>query len=206
MKQNSLAKTVREHLQKKPYLMYALENDIVNYSALAQKIKKAVEEKLGRKVSMEAIAVSIKRFAENIVKESTVQEAQLLKLLSKSQVSMKNNIVDITFKKGDLEIKDFKPIMVTSGSTAETLVINNEDLGKVNVINAVQIRKNLVELSIITPPTVESTPGFVQYTTGLLAEAGINILEVLSCYTDTIFIVEEDDATKAYKILSKKCN
>ncbi|MFH1450432.1 MAG: ACT domain-containing protein [archaeon] len=205
-KANSLAKTVRVYLQTKPYLAYALEKEVVNYSALAQKIKADVEEKLGRKVSMEAIAVSAKRYAENLVKEASVQEAQLLKLLSKSQVNMKNNIVDITFKKGDLGgIKEFKPIMVSSGSSAETLVINNEDLGKVNVVNAIEIRKNLVEISIISPKNVESVPGFVDYVTGLLSANGINIVEFLSCYTDTIFILEKDDALKAYEILSEKC-
>ncbi|MDP7282055.1 MAG: ACT domain-containing protein [Candidatus Undinarchaeales archaeon] len=59
---------------------------------------------------------------------------------------------------------------------------------------------------IIPNSNVESTHGFVQYTTGLLAENGINIVEVLSCYTDTIFIVEKEDALKAYDILSKKCS
>jgi len=203
-KQNSLAKSVREHLQEKPYLMYAIENGVVNYSALAQKISPAIEDTLNRKVSMEAIAVSIRRYAETLVKESTVQESKLLKLLSTAQINMKNNIVDITFKKGDLKIKDIKPIMMSSGSTSETLVINNEDLVNVDLVNALEIRKDLVEISIITDPDVESIPGFVQYTTGLLAENNINLVEVLSCYTDTSFIVEKKDATKAYEILSKK--
>lgn len=205
-KVNSLSKTVREHLQEKPYLMYAIENGIINYSALATKLKPDIEDTLGRKVSMEAIAVSIRRYAEDLVKEASVQEAKLLELLAKSQISMKNNIVDMTFKKGDLKVQGYTPIHTSSGSNADTLVINNEDLSKVDVVNAIDVRKNLVEISIISPIEIEVTPGFVAYTTGLLASNGINIIEVVSCYTDTIFVVEEKDAVKAFEILSKKCS
>ncbi|MFH1424993.1 MAG: ACT domain-containing protein [archaeon] len=204
MKQNSLAKTVRENLEKKPYLLYAMENGIINYSALAEKIKPAIVETLGRKVSNDAIAVSARRFAETLSKEASVQETKLLKLLSKSQISMKNCVVDITFKKGELKVKGFKPIHTSSGSNADTLVINNEDLEKVDVVNAIEIRKNLVEIALISPIDVEETLGFVEYTTGLLSAEGINIVEVISCYTDTIFIVDEKDATKAYELLSAK--
>lgn len=134
-------------------------------------------------------------------KSASSQEKELLKLLSKAQINLKNNICDITFKKGQLKKDSVKPIHTTSGSNADTLIINQEDLDKIDTSEAIEIRENLVEISIITPPIVEKTPGFVQYITGKLAENNINIVEVVSCYTDTILIVEEKDAVKAYGVL-----
>jgi uncharacterized protein (UPF0147 family) len=36
----------------------------------------------------------------------------------------------------------------------------------------------------------------------MLSEQGINLLEAVSCYTDTIFIVERDEMMRAFDILS----
>jgi hypothetical protein len=35
-----------------------------------------------------------------------------------------------------------------------------------------------------------------------VAEEGINAVEMASCHTDTIFLFEEEDAFRAYEILS----
>jgi len=155
-------------------------------------------------VSTDAIAVSIRRYSEKLSADSLQGEKTLLKLLENAQVSLKSGITDITFPKGELKKNGVKPLHTMSGSTADTLIIKDSDIINVDTSSALEIRKNLVEISIITDPSVEQTLGFVQYATGLLSENNINIVEVLSCYTDTIFIVEKEDATKAYEILSKK--
>ena len=36
----------------------------------------------------------------------------------------------------------------------------------------------------------------------MLSEQGVNLLEAISCYTDTIFIVTRDDMMRAFDILS----
>lgn len=200
----SLAQAVRELLEDKPYFKYALETGVVNYSALAKEIGKEVTTAIGREVSQDAIGVSIRRYAETLGKVATAQEKELLSLLKKAQINLKNNIADITFKPGQLELNGVKPIHTLSGSSADVLIINQEDLAKINVSEAIEVRKNLVEISIITDPEVEKVTGFVQYVTGLLAENNINIIEVISCYIDTILILEEKDAMKAYEILNGK--
>jgi len=40
------------------------------------------------------------------------------------------------------------------------------------------------------------------YVMSLLSEEGINLLEAVSCYTDTIFIVSKEDTMRAFDILS----
>ena len=39
--------------------------------------------------------------------------------------------------------------------------------------------------------------------TGVLSAQGINIVEALSCYTDTIFLLDRDDLNAALAVLSK---
>jgi len=154
-------------------------------------------------VSKDAIAVSIRRYAEGLTQEAKALEKNLIKLLKNAQIAMKSGIADVTFPKGGLKLNGSKPLHTATGSNADTLIINQECLPNIDTSTAIQVRENLVELSIITPPVVEETLGFVEYVTGLLAENGINIVEVVSCYTDTILILEEKDATKAYELLTK---
>ena len=55
---------------------------------------------------------------------------------------------------------------------------------------------------MVSSPRLETVPGVVAFLTAALAREGINLKEFLSCYADTIFIVEKSQATKAYSVLS----
>ncbi len=202
----SLAKIVREILETKPYCKYGLEIGVVNYSALAKKIQNEVKDRIGRDVSHDAIAISIRRYAEGLKKTSVSREKELLKLLKNSHISIRNKIADITFKKGQLPENSATPIHTLSGTNVDVLIIDQNDIDKINMNNALEIRKNLVEISLITDSSVEGIPGFVQYITGLLAENDINLVEVISCYTDKMLILEEKDAMTAYEILQNRTN
>lgn len=200
----SLAQVTRELIEQKPYLKYALEKNIVNHSALAQQIKNDLEKTLGRKVSIDAIAVSIRRYAETLQKTAGENEKKLLKLLSKSKLNLKNDVADITFEKDFDGLKNVKPVHLIRGINATEVILNQDDLPKINLKEAIKVRENLVELTIVSPPEVETTLGWVQYIAELLAENNINMVEIVSCYTDTILILEEKDALKAYEILRQK--
>ena len=43
----------------------------------------------------------------------------------------------------------------------------------------------------------------VSHLSSLLSQHGINVVEMVSCYTDVIFIVEDKDTVPAYEILRK---
>ncbi len=202
----SLAQITREIVESRPYYKYVLEQGIVNHSALAEKMKADVESALGRKVSLDAIAVSIRRYSENLEKTATENEKVLLKLLAKSKINLKNDIADVTFGKDFSEsmLKGVEPLRLIRGVTSTVVILDQDDLQKVDTKKAIEVRENLVELTIITGSEVEKTPGFVHYITELMVEHGINMVEVVSCYTDTILILEEKDAMKAYEILRER--
>ena len=61
--------------------------------------------------------------------------------------------------------------------------------------------KGLTLITIKSPEDIETTPGVVSYLYSLFGEHGINIVETMSCWTDTIFVVSEDDFPKAMRVL-----
>jgi predicted regulator of amino acid metabolism with ACT domain len=53
-----------------------------------------------------------------------------------------------------------------------------------------------------SPEELEATPGVVAFLTTLLAEQGVNIVEFISCWTQTIIVIEKKDSLKVYETLS----
>ena len=65
----------------------------------------------------------------------------------------------------------------------------------------IKINKDLIKIILKSSEDIENTPGVVSYLYSLFGEFGINIIETMSCWTDTIFVLEEKDLTKTMEIL-----
>jgi hypothetical protein len=101
-----------------------------------------------------------------------------------------------------------KAIMqVIQGAQAIT-VIADEKL-KSEVVNAVgrenilKVRQDLVEITVKSPERIVETSGVFAFLASNLAENNVNVVETVSCYTDTIFIVNEADMIYGYSLLTK---
>jgi aspartokinase len=69
-------------------------------------------------------------------------------------------------------------------------------------INALVKHDNCTMIVMHSPEELEATPGVVAFLTALLAEQNVNIIEFISCWTETIIVVEKKDSLKAYEVLS----
>jgi len=69
--------------------------------------------------------------------------------------------------------------------------------------NIISVTRGLVEIAVTSPETIEKTPGLLAFLSGALASNGINIVEEMSCYTDTTFILERKNMTRAMEILAQ---
>ena len=81
----------------------------------------------------------------------------------------------------------------------------DEDLPKIEKRFQARIMKkweDVVQITIKSHQDIEHTPGVVAYLYSLFGDKGINIIETLSCYTDTVMIVEKNDAQKAVELLT----
>ena len=69
--------------------------------------------------------------------------------------------------------------------------------------NILRVRKGLVELGVTSPESIEEVPGVMAFLSASLATEGLNILQVMSCYTDTILVLEVKDLMEAFRILKR---
>jgi aspartokinase len=187
----TIAQDVRSYLRNKPYLLEALEKGIVNLSELSRQIQEELKTD-----NASAIKAALRRFGEDLQRHKQKREERVLHLLKHSSIA----------------VYDRKSVMITdkemekeSGMKVDLLdkfvyLLDKSDLRK--RVNALVTHDNCTMVVIHSPEELEATPGVVAFLTALLAEQNINIIEFISCWTETIIVVEKKDSLKAYEVLS----
>jgi aspartokinase len=187
----TIAQSVRSHLQNKPYLLEALEKGIVNLSELSRQIQE--ELKIG---NTSAVKAALRRFSEELQKHKQKREEKVLQVLKRSAIAVYDRkAVTITTKE----------INTKTGMKVDLLdkyiyLLDRADLPR--RFNALVKHDNCTMIVMHSPEELEDTPGVVAFLTTLLAEQNVNIIEFISCWTETIIVVEKKDSIKAYEVLS----
>lgn len=187
----SIAQLVRDTIRMRPSLIDALKMRIVNYSALARVLQEEIS--IG---SIEATKAAIIRIGDELADERGLQEERVLSILRESKVRLQDKIAVIISS----EMLDI-PYLVTAYLTDSYVYIVDQTMLKKELPDHLQVTSNLVALILISPPRVEVTPGFVAFITGLLASREINIVEFISCSTNTVIILDSKDALNAFSLL-----
>jgi len=187
----SVAQLVRETIQMRPSLLDALNMKIVNYSALAR----ILQEELGEG-SIEAVKAAVIRVSDEIASDRKLREEAVQSILKESKVRLQDKIA-VVISPLKLDISH----IVTAHLTDQYVYVVDQTTMKGELEDPVKVQSNLVALILLSPPRVETTPGFVAFITQLLASRNINIVEFISCSTNTIIILDGQDALKAFSLL-----
>ncbi|MBA7470604.1 hypothetical protein ES707_05891 [subsurface metagenome] len=187
----SVAQMVRETIHMRPSLLDALKMQIVNYSALARMLQAEIGEG-----SLEAVKAAIIRVSDELETENSLREEMVLSILRESVVRLQDKI-SVIISSEELDI----PYIVTAYLTDSYVYVVDQTRLKNKLPDHVQVSRNLVALILISPPRVEETPGFVAFITSLLASREINIVEFISCSTNTVIILDQADALNAFSLL-----
>jgi hypothetical protein len=187
----SIADKVRTLLKQRPYILEALEEDIVNQSALSNKI--ASELKLTNRI---AIKAAVRRFAVELRKQKKKREESVRQVLRQSTISIEDGLrVIVSSKAVEVNAK----VAVSLDNVFVYLMSKSGAIAKSRLL----LRHELCGTFVVTsPPLIEETPGVVSYLTSILAEQGINVIEFVSCYTKTLIVVDREDISRTYEILS----
>ncbi len=207
----SITKSIDAYISEHPSIKDCLKNGLINYSSLSRKI--AAELKIDLKKNFDAILIACRRFKGKL-KSEDIFEKNILKILKNSKIEIKNKIIAVVVEKDvyfgtmlnlEKEIRKRKEIFrIIEGISAITIITSEEftDLIEKSFKNKIVTEnKNLVEITIKSPEDIETTPGAYAYLCSLFWENNINIVETLSCWTDTIFLIDEKDAGKVISLL-----
>lgn len=213
----SIAEASRLVISSKPALLYAMVNGVINYSALANLIMDEVLGLINReKVHIDAIKMALMRYTEERQKIKHDFEEKIRDVLIHSKLQLKNELVYFTVSKRAVInsnilklISDFGVyFQLIEGTNSFTILADMEVKDKIIEIlqenNISLMNENQSALILISPSEIIDVPGIIAYITDLFAIYEINITQLMSCYTDTIFVVNRNDALKAYELLEKR--
>lgn len=210
----TIQSAVEEIVSKSPYLESALASGIVNSSALTRQIKKEIENRLLKDVHEGAVIVAINRLANNLKRKQSQ-----IKSFSKNigDIAVKSNLIEFTFVNSptliDRQRKLLEKISTQKGnfltftqSLYQTTLIANsvfEEEIKKN-FREERLLSNFTKLSAVTLTLSEETvktPGVYNFILNKLAWFGINVIEVVSSFTELNLIVEDTEVDRAFSVL-----
>lgn len=207
----NITKLTENYILEHPSIKDCLKNGLINYSSLSRQI--APELNLNPKNNFDAILIACRRLKRKLKKDDIFEE-KILQILKQSKIEVKNKIAGIVLEKDiffghlvelEKEIKKKREaVKIVEGVSAITIIISEEflDLVKNYFKNKmIAINRSLAEITIKSPKEIETTPGTYAYMCSLFGEHGINIVETLSCWTDSIFLIKEEDVGKVMGLL-----
>ncbi len=206
----SVAKTVRDYIDRHPVVRDALAMDLINLSALSRRIM----DETGL-TQEEAVLVACRRHQSR--KQTGDYEAGIRRVLTRSQLEVRNRVAVLTLRSSwklfaRLEKMINKlhgrnhPTHLLHGSEAITVITDESILGEIEALleddDVIRRRTGLVQLNLRSPDVVEDVPGILAFVASSLARQGINFIDVISCHKDNMFLVEEKDLIAAFQVLN----
>lgn len=205
----SVARVTQKYIREHPSIADCLDRGLINYSALAREICTA-----HRLDSFDAVVIACRRYFERR-KPRESHEQRVTALIRHAKVRVRNKIAVVVVEKSNsLEKaislqksvkKDRGDFNLIEGEEVITIITNTEYVPQMRELFGSRLRrvsKGLVQITMIFDQRLETTTGVVSYIYRLFAENSINIREEMSCWTDVMVVVDENDAARAMQILS----
>lgn len=213
----TISQAVKNIVNRKPFIIEALEDGIINYSSLAKFIKSDVEQLVGKKVNEGAIIMSLRRFESLRSIEITRKIDSLIKKLG--DIIVRSNLVDYTFRNSDTLLKKQQNLLKIIGERRDFFYTISQGVYETTFVLSDQIRDEIPQifegeklisysygLSSITiklPTENVEQPGLYYYIFRKLAWEGINILEVVSTSNEFTILLKDQEIDRAFSVIKR---
>jgi len=213
----TISDVVMDLLRRNHAVYQHLRMGLINYHALAARIKPTVDRITGRNVNVNTIVVTIKRFSDA---QSKLGLPLTMSLLRNSKITLSSGVVDVTIiPKRETFITELKRLVELSAELNERphifplvnsikIIADVNDYGKLKPTlksrYPLKPRLNAAKITIHLSEEAERSPGIAAYITDLLYRNGINIVDAFLGYEDIILILDDSDGPRAYTILEEE--
>ncbi len=204
----NITKESEEYISRHPSIKDSLKEGLVNYSALSRRICKERGIK-----NFDAVLVACRRYCRKLKAERST-EREIIDILRKGKVEARNKTTVAVIGKNasidslielERKIKSKGEAIHIVECGGDTVIITSDEfcelINKIFRGYVTRINSGLVEIVIKSPPEIETTPGVVSTISTLLFENNVNIVEIASCWTDTIIVIEEKDTSKVMELM-----
>lgn len=213
MNSSNVSSIVRKLITSRPFVKECLVEGVVNYSALARLLTRELES-MEVRASHSAVKVALTRIRRDLLKSEESLRSKLKHILSSSVLQLQTDLKVVTVRKHSILLKlpDVAKVMETSrfsqllqGVNTFTVIISrenfNELLKHLSMNDVVEVLEDQAAVILISPREIVETPGVVAFVTSTLYENNINITQIVSCYSDTIILVDSSKISDAFRVL-----
>jgi hypothetical protein len=206
----SISKITEEYVNQNPSIRDSLQKGLVNYSKLSRLIIK--EEKL-KQNGFDAILVALTRLEYKLKKKQSYQR-KIKEVLKSTNLEIKTKMIVCiiekdTFYQNIVNLhnnikKNNSNIHIIEGTSAITLITDQKFEKNIKSFfknKIIKLTSNLVQIILKSPSSLEQVPGVTGYLYSLFSDKEINIIETISCWTDTFFIIHKNDLEKTLTLL-----
>lgn len=210
----SISDALNEIIINYPLIEEGLGSGIINYSAFAREVKPQIEKRLCKSIKVGAIVMALKRISTGLSKKNKQKSN-----LNLTNLTVRSNLTEFTFLNSESladrqrelfnKLAEEKDIFcaVSQGIRETTFIASSQAILDIERIFASETKvakiENLSSITIHLPKEVVYIPGVYYQVLKMLAWESINVIEVLSTYTELTIIVENTDVDKAFSTLKK---
>ena len=210
----NVTEAARLVLSRHPAYVECLRRGVANHSAISRRIYGEVAELIGEKPEFETLKMAVIRIGKQLQAEGTEVEERVREVLANSTIELKADVAVVTVRTRSLHgvaelLKSLRSrfVQVTQGVDSITIAFDRRDyedvMRKMDPRNIVGLFENQAAIILISPEEIIGTPGVIAFVTNFLSNNGINLTQIISCHTDTIFVVGKEESVRAYELLKE---
>lgn len=204
---------VKQELQKNPFLIDILQQELINISALALKLQPAIEKEISQKVKTTAIGMALRRYASDTSQKSIFQ----WKFPQNLEVSTKSQIYEVAIEKTPKvkkildclynHIKRQKGEFLSFVEGTYEIVIFTNQKNKKYVKEAIKKHEitsecdNLAYVTVNWEKGTKDIPGIYYRITRALAFRNISMQSFHTIGAEMMIFFKEDDLVDAYQVI-----
>lgn len=212
----TVAEVLNKVVLETPFLEEGIADGIINLSALARKVRPQVEKTSMKPVSESAILMALKRMSPKLTKKIKLNKQSIFRA---GDLTVRSDLSEFTFLKSDTLVEKQKALLheikeradhfvtFTQGVFEITTIVNADLTETVETIfkgeKVISQLGNLAAITIRLSPQTVHTPGVHYSILKQLALRDINVVEVVSTYTEFTIILEKDHVDVSFSVLLK---
>jgi len=199
---------IKRYISAHPAVKECLRRGLINHSELAREIANSLKLE-----SHGATVAAIRRYALRLSAQQSV-ELDIDRMFRSSQVVVRSSIIvavlsrPVDFDRIHALVKKAKSLRETvnviEGEYVVTLIAGSKLTGQIrgqfrNKLD--RIVENLAQITITLPRKSMTTPGVSARLSSMLAQAGINLIEEITCSGEYLIVISEKDIKTALELL-----
>jgi aspartokinase len=211
----SVTRAVKDEVGSDLSIQDAIARDYLNLSALARMLVPKVAARTGKRVK-DVSGVGIATALKRLMGAYSASSPKVSRVIARSAVSVRTHVSSLSVEKTKRTVQTVSTLLstypndfiqVSESLSSITLIFDQRLHSRVkrSLVGAEVLEEGEegAAITVHSPEEITTTPGCISAFYNQLWRRQVNIEDTVSCYTDTIMVVDMKDASRAFEALTE---